>query len=144
LVNINLLQAGSSTPVLSIAQGIPDNGEYDWTIPESLTPANNYVVQITRADDATVTGASNRQFIVAPPVHVFYINDGTVQPGDWTTAPGDDNNDGLTPATPMASLSALFQRYQFHQGDVIKVDNGVYSLSTNILIAAGQSGLTIQ
>ena len=54
------------------------------------------------------------------------------------------NNDGLTPATPMASLSALFQRYQFHQGDVIKVDNGFYSSSTNIVLAAGESGLTIE
>ena len=64
--------------------------------------------------------------------------------GDWTTAPGDDNNDGLTLATPMASLSALFQRYQFHQGDVIKVDDGTYNLSSNILLAAAESGITIE
>ena len=43
----------------------------------------------------------------------------TVQPGDWTTAAGNDANDGLTPGTPKASLRALLEAYDLEPGDAV-------------------------
>src|SRR5262249_40792388 len=38
-VSINLLEAGSSTPVASIASGLSNTGSYSWTIPANLPQA---------------------------------------------------------------------------------------------------------
>ncbi len=84
----------------------------------------------------------------APPaaeVRVIYVNDATVNDGDdWTTAPGDDANDGLTPDAPMASIQAVLQAYDLGPGDVIMVDAGNYVLSDAIVLDAIQSGVTVR
>ena len=46
---------------------------------------------------------SNAPVAISSPITAYYVNDGTVSAGDWTTAPGNDANDGLTPTTPKAS-----------------------------------------
>ena len=124
---IDLLQAGNSTPVLQIATGVPNDGTYAWTVPASLTPADNYIIQITRDDGSGVSGESP-QFTIAPPTHVYYVNGPTVTPGGYTTAPGSNANDGLTPATPMASIGDVLHAYNLGPGDTIMVDAGTYTL----------------
>ena len=80
-----------------------------------------------------------------PTLRVIYVNDSSVNDsGDWTTAPGDDANDGLSPATPMASIDAVLRSYELGPGDVISVDAGVYSLSETIVLDAIHSGVTIR
>ena len=44
----------------------------------------------------------------------------------------------------MASLSALLAAYHLTTGDVIHVGAGTYNLSTNVVITADDSGVTIQ
>ena len=63
---------------------------------------------------------------------------------DWTTAPGDNANDGLTPATPKASIQAVLNAYHLQPGDIILVDDGTYNLDTNIVLAAVDSGIIIK
>jgi hypothetical protein len=143
-VNIDLMQDGNSTPILNIASGVANNGQYSWTIPTSITPASNYRIRVTRTDAGMIAGLSDADFSIAAPVSVYYVNDGSVNPsGDWTTAPGSDANDGLTPATPKASISAILASYSLNPGDVIRVDDGVYSLSTNLVLNAAASGIKI-
>ena len=64
--------------------------------------------------------------------------------GDWTTAPGNDANDGLSPATPKASIRSVLEAYDLRPGDVIRVDAGTYNLLTNIVLVAQDSGVTIE
>ena len=74
---------------------------------------------------------------------IYYVNDGSVSPGDLTTAPGNDANDGLTPATPKASIQSVLNSYVMNPGDTIKVDTGGYSVTSNILLTAADNGIII-
>src|SRR5205085_4419585 len=76
----------------------------------------------------------------------YYVNDGTVNAngGDWTTAPGDNGNDGLSPASPKASIGAVFVAYHLSAGDVIRVDDGTYPLGVNLVLDASVSGVMIE
>jgi uncharacterized repeat protein (TIGR01451 family) len=141
-VEIDLLQQGNPNPVLIIATAAPNNGEFDWTIPTSLTVPANYLIRVTRSD-ATAAGTSASPFTIAAATHIYYVNDSTVNPGDWTTAPGDDGNDGLMPRSPKATIQAVLNAYHPGYGDTIRVDAGTYNLSSNILIPLADSGVTI-
>jgi len=84
-------------------------------------------------------------FSIAAPTHVYYVNGGAVNAtGDWTTAAGNDANDGLTPATPKASIRPVLEAYDLNPGDVIRVDDGTYNLSANLVIGNADSGVTIE
>lgn len=142
-VRIDLLEGSSTTPAFTIGTGIANTGSYTWTVPTSLTPAGDYSMRVTREDAGAASGVSASAFSIAPPVTVYYVNDGTVNPGDWTTAPGNDANDGLTPATPKATIQAVLLAYHPGYGDMIRVDAGTYSLTSNIQLSAVDSGVTI-
>ena len=92
----------------------------------------------------TLVDESNADFAIAAAVHIYYVNDNSVSLGDWTTAVGDDTNDGLSPATPKASIRSILESYQFGTGDVIRVDAGVYHPTTDITLTAADSGVTIE
>ena len=110
-----------------------------------LAAGGNYFIRVARTDAVGGPGLSLAPFNIAPATTVFYVNDGTVQSGDWSTAPGDDSNDGLTPATPKASIAGLLAAYpQLGAGVVIHVDEGNYTLTSNIVLAVIHSGLTIE
>ncbi|MCA9061773.1 MAG: right-handed parallel beta-helix repeat-containing protein, partial [Planctomycetaceae bacterium] len=120
-----------------------NDGQFQWT-PADPIVAGSYHVRVTRLDAGAATDVSNNLFTVAPAASSYYINDGIVQVGDWTTAIGDDANDGLDPARPKASLGALLAAYDLGPDDVVFVDAGVYTPSANILLAADDSGVTIR
>jgi hypothetical protein len=146
-VTITLLQkqdGGGPATVLTIATAAPNTGELDWTVPITLTPGSTYLIQVTRDDNGNPSDASLEPFTIAAQSHLFYVNDGSVQAGDWTTAPGNDANDGLTPTWPKATIQAVLQAYHLGQGDIIKVDAGTYNLTANVTISAASSGVTIQ
>ncbi|HEV3343905.1 MAG TPA: right-handed parallel beta-helix repeat-containing protein, partial [Pirellulales bacterium] len=142
-VRIDLLEGSSTSPVLTIGTGIANTGSYAWTVPTSLTPAGDYMMRVTRQDAGAASGTSTSAFSIAPPATVFYVNDGTVNPGDWTTAPGNDANDGLTPATPKATIQAILLAYHPGYGDTLRVDAGTYNLTSDIQLSTTDSGVTI-
>ena len=78
------------------------------------------------------------EFQETTPPAVLYVNDGVVAGDLFCTAPGDDNNDGWTPATPMRSIQALLNKYPKLTARTLKVDAGVYS--ENITLTAVRSG----
>ncbi len=147
-VKIELLRkTGNGPPELAllIADAAPNNGRFAWTVPTTLTPAGDYLLRVTRNDDPVAADASDDPFAIAPPTSIYYVNDGLVNPaGDWTTAAGDNANDGLTPATPKASIGAILAAYQLKPGDIIRVDDGSYPQAVNIVVTASLSGVTIQ
>src|SRR5439155_9633100 len=119
-------------------------GLFSWTVPTTVTPGTDYLIRVTRNDNAALIDTSNSTFSIAPPINVYYVNDGTVLAGDWTTAAGDNANDGLTPATPKASIGGILAAYHLNSGDVIRVDNGSYNVGVNIVLDASVSGITIE
>ena len=145
-VKIDLLQGSSpqtATVVSNIATTAPNSGQFVWSIPSNITAATNYYIRVTR-NDTSASGTSAAAFTILATVHAFYINDSTVQDAhDLTTVAGDDNNDGLSPSTPKATLQAMLQAYDLGPGDTIFVDNGTYTLTGNVVITASDAGVAI-
>lgn len=56
----------------------------------------------------------------------FYVNDASTAGDVYCTAPGNDENIGVGPGAPMASLGALLNRYDLEPGAIIYVDTGRY------------------
>ena len=79
---------------------------------------------------------------------VHYVNDGDPVDGDalanaYTTAPGSDANDGLSPGSPKLSLQAVLDdaAHPVQPGDVVLVDAGNYPTPT--FLGASGNGLLI-
>jgi Ca2+-binding RTX toxin-like protein len=139
-VTIELLRVGDSNPVLTIASNTANDGSYLWTVPTTLTPGTDYLICVTRG---SLVDVSNTPFSILGRANAYYVNDGTAESGDWTTAAGNDGNDGLSSATPKASIRAILETYDLGPGDIIYVDSGIYNLTTNIVLGADDSGVTI-
>ena len=143
-VDINLLQVGSSTPVLNVASAVPNSGQFSWTLSTSITPGSNYLIQVTSDQVAGLSGVSAKPFSITSAVHVYYVNNGTVIPGDFSTAPGNDSNSGLSPAAPKATIAGVLAAYHLNAGDTILLDAGTYTVSNTIVLAAAESGIIIE
>ena len=86
-------------------------------------------------------------FTVSPPITSYYVNiagDADLTDNEYTTAAGDDANNGLSPASPMASIRNLLAVYDLQPGDTIYVDTGLYTTAGNILITQEDSGVRLQ
>ena len=139
-VNIDLIRANDQSLVANIATAVANSGQFSWTVPTTISPGGQYLIRVTRADNH-LADTSNASFTITPPIHTYYVNDGSVNfSGDWTTAPGDDTNDGLSPAKPKASIRAVLQAYSPGAGDTIFVDAGSYALASNLVIPAADFG----
>ena len=73
----------------------------------------------------------------------YYVNDASTVGDVFCTAPGNNANDGKTPAAPVASLTGLLSLYAFHPGDTIYIDTGAYNLVKNVTLGPAFSGIRI-
>ena len=64
----------------------------------------------------------------------YYVNDAGQDGDTYTSAPGDDANDGLSAATPKASLQSVIDTYLLRPGDTVWVDTGLYQPTENEFI----------
>ncbi len=140
-VDIDLVEQSDPSVDIPIAVGVANSGSYSWAIPTTITPAADYGIKVTRDDDAA--SGTSQPFAVGPPVHIYYVNPGVIIPGDNATNPGNDANDGLSWASPKASISGVLNSYTLGPGDIIEVDDGTYDLSTNIVIPSQDNGFSI-
>lgn len=74
---------------------------------------------------------------------VYYVNDTDTGGDVYCTAPGDNTNDGLTPATPKATLNALLAAVDLTPGAVVRVDAGTYASTVDQVVTADDSGTAI-
>ncbi len=139
-VTIALLKNG--TLVQTLASAEPNDGQFLWTVPDNLATGADYSIRVTHTVSGKVD-TSDAVFEVTPAISIYYVNDGTAAAGDWTTAAGDDSNDGLTPATPKANIRAVLEAYDLGPNDIIRVDAGTFDLTQNIIITNEDSGVTI-
>lgn len=72
----------------------------------------------------------------------YYVNDAYTEDDVYCTAAGRDEADGLTPATPKASIQAILDEYELAPADIILVDAGTYDIGTTITIGQEDSGYT--
>ena len=117
-------------------------GSFDWAIPAGLA-SGNYLVRVASNDFAGVTDAGDASFQLANSGHNYYVNDNISAGDQYTTALGNDVNDGKSPSTPMASIAAVLAAYHPGAGDTLYVDTGVYLLGGNLLLNSTASGLKI-
>ena len=80
-------------------------------------------------------------FIQKSAATTFYINDNATKGDIYTTAIGNDSNDGTTSATPKLSIWATYKKAQ--EGDTIIIDTGIYNeLSKGILSFVNDKKIT--
>jgi|GEM_PF-1315561 len=98
--------------------------------------------RLTRSTTLEFVALGNKtvtaHYVPAGAKHDYYVNDETAENG---FAPGDnDDNDGMTPATPVRHIQQIIDRY----GNIatIHVSPGTYV--ENIVITASDSGLTLE
>jgi hypothetical protein len=63
---------------------------------------------------------------------MYYINDGSQTNDVYTTAVGNDVNDGLSPSTPKLTLTSLLSTYQLTGLDTVYIDAGSYTNTPQI------------
>ena len=82
------------------------------------------------------------------PIFQYYVNDGDLTGDQYTTAVGDDSNDGLDPSRPKASIRSVLDTYDLGPGDIILVQ-GTYDnisrlkSSRNLLVLDARSTIPV-
>lgn len=64
-------------------------------------------------------------FIQKSAATTYYVNDNNIKDDTYTTAVGNDSNEGISPANPKLTIKAAYEMAQ--DGDTIIVDTGSYS-----------------
>lgn len=73
-------------------------------------------------------------FVQKSAATTFYVNDNSTKGDIYTTAIGNDSNDGISVGSPKLSISATYQKAQ--KGDTIIIDTGSYNeLSTKGILS---------
>ncbi|RRS02329.1 LEPR-XLL domain-containing protein, partial [Aquabacterium soli] len=143
-VNIEYRGAGQASFV-TLAANEANDGSWNWLVDGGVfAPAANYEIRITSVSTPAIVDTSDAQFEVLSPIHYYYVNDGALTGDEYTTAVGNDANDGLTPDKPKASIRSVLDTYDLNPGDIILVDTGNYLLGTNIFIVTQDSGVVIR
>ncbi len=143
-VLIEVSTNGMGGPFLTLGASELNDGTYSWLVDSLTYPASDeYAIRISSIDQPTVSAVSS-EFTVAAPIDFYYVNDNSLVGDEYAIAVGNDANDGLSPATPKASIRGLLETYDLEPGATILVDTGTYNLTTNIEITAADSGVTIQ
>lgn len=118
----------------NIATGLSVGDEsylWDTTSAESSLDA---LWRLVLETDTNVVDETDTLFALRNDVLTFYVNDGSSSNDVYTSALGNNANDGRTPATPKRDLGALLGAYDLEEGDLVLVDAGVYTNTENVLI----------
>jgi Secretion system C-terminal sorting domain len=62
----------------------------------------------------------------------YYVNDAYTADDVYTTAAGNDGNNGTTPSTPKATVQAIINAYTLVASDTLLIDHGTYTESFSI------------
>jgi hypothetical protein len=141
-VTIDVVAADGTTAHTATVETFND-GEFLWTVPDSLTPGA-YRLRVTAHEGSQPQGLSAESFTVADGGTEYYVNDDSLAGDEFTTATGDNANDGKSPSRPMATLAALLSAYDLGPGDVVHVDAGTYQLLRNAVISSQDAGVRIE
>ena len=82
-VRIELLKNGSV--VTTIADNSPNDGTFNWLVPDTLTPDSDYKIRITSVENTSKQGESTSNFTVAVPTNTVFSSNLDTDPGFTTT-----------------------------------------------------------
>ncbi|MBN1674683.1 MAG: right-handed parallel beta-helix repeat-containing protein [Kiritimatiellae bacterium] len=117
-------------------------GACDWNT-GAVTPGADYLVRVSKSDDSSASDTSDAPFAIsADGPKTYYVNDASTTNDVYTTAAGDDGNDGLGASSPKATLQSVLDTYSLRGGDVVKIDTGTYTLTGSIIITTNDAGST--
>ena len=135
------LSAGVDWAAISGAGAVAvEAGTFAWDI-SAYVSSPLYKVRITSNEDTSLAEESEDYFqIRVNGALTYYVNDGSTADDAWCTAVGDDANDGLTPATPKATIQDVIDDYDLNPSDVVRIDTGTYNLTANIIITSDDEG----
>ena len=118
-----------------------ETGAFSWDTATATPNAGPlFLVRITSNQDGGITDTSNVFYTLHNQEIFYYVNDTSTVNDIYSTAAGDDTNDGLTPETPKATVQAIIDIYNLEPGDVVYIDTGEYILSENIVIGLEDGG----
>ncbi|HMO98566.1 MAG TPA: right-handed parallel beta-helix repeat-containing protein [Kiritimatiellia bacterium] len=121
--------ANAGTNWTTIVAGLPAlNGAYSW---DTTTASNTLDARwrVVLEGDPSVVDVNDSIFNIRNDVRGFYVNNASTNGNVFTTAAGNNANDGRTPATPKATLENLLATYDTEPADTIYVDTGIYTSS---------------
>ncbi len=145
-VDIVAVNEGTGEEVV-VAEDVVNSGQFIWEIPADFPASESYRIKVTSNVDGTLSDLSNDVFSISEATNTYYVNiadDADFSDNEYTNTAGDDANDGLTAATPKASIRAILDSFDLDPGDTILVDTGTYNLGANILLSEEDSGVTIR
>ena len=162
VVTMQWAAVGAATNLSVLIEYSPDDGVAIWTniVDGALAGDEVYLWdsttygrssrarwRITAREDTSITGMSGRFILDGEGSIPYYVNDNSTNGDVYCTAVGNDENDGLTPATPKASLQDIIDENELAKDDVVYVDAGNYTAGAPpILITqtdAGQSNMYV-
>ena len=122
--------SGGSWETLATGVGAATGGgQWLW----ETTSVPNATTYRLRLSSGSLTSTGTGDFSVANSAtrKDYYVNDSFTAGDSYCTATGSDTSDGLTPATPKATLQAIFDAYDLEPGDTVWLDAGTYNLTAN-------------
>ena len=131
----------NGTTWTNIVCGIPaSEGSYLWnSVPYGRSALGRWRAYCV--ENTSIEATSMATFVLRNGGSIFYyVNDAQTTNDVYCLAPGDDANDGLTAATPKATIQAILDAYELAPEDVVLVDAGTYSLTRPIVIDQTDSG----
>ena len=101
-----------------------------------------FLIRITSNRDPSIFAQSDGTFYVYNTGTQYYVNDSSNEYDEWCTELGDDYNNGISPASPKATIQAILDTYNLEPGDVVRIDTGNYEPGDVVQINTGDYKLT--
>jgi hypothetical protein len=128
---------GATWSNIAVVSGCTNQFIWDTTLfPSSLDALWQVVLQ----SNTSIFDQVDTKFAVRNVATNFYVNDTNTLNLVYTSAAGNDVNDGRTPSTPKRTIGAILSEYDLEGGDTIFVDTGVYPLGSDINVIWSRGG----
>ncbi len=141
VVTMQWMAVSAATNHTVLIEYSPDDGVAIWTniVNGALASGGTYLWpsesygrsararwRITCREDESITATSGRFILDNGGTIPYFVNDNSTNNDVYCTAPGSDENDGLSPESPKANVQAVLDAYGLAKEDVVYVDAGTY------------------
>lgn len=130
--------AGSNWTMIA-ANVIASNGAYLWDS-TSVTSTLAARWRVVLDEDSNVSDAVDNVFAVRNAPLSFFVNDVLSSNDVFCTVAGAPGNSGLLPSSPKDTINGLLGAYDTEGGDVLYIDAGTYSLTSDVTIIWSRGG----
>jgi subtilisin family serine protease len=128
---------GASWQVVQGGAYVPYNqGLLNWNT--TGLPGGFCWIRISWIDDPYIYDINDNPVVLR---RRFFVNDSSRVNDVYTTAVGNDSNDGMSSNRPKATVQAILDQYDLSLGDIVHIDTGKYRLQNGILVKAQDGGV---